>query len=82
MSGYCEHALRIVVKDTGPGFPTQALHQAGRLPLLSRNGGAGIGLLLAFSAVERLGGCIALDNPAGGGAQVSIELPITGQAGQ
>ena len=80
--GWNAAGLRIVIKDSGPGFPAQVLRQAGRAPLTTRNGGAGIGLLLAFSAIERLGGRIALDNPAEGGARVSIELPIASPAEQ
>lgn len=68
--------LTILIADGGPGFPAQVLRQAGRVPLPAGHGRAGIGLLLAFSAIERLGGRIALDNPAGGGGRVSIELPI------
>jgi two-component system sensor histidine kinase RegB len=75
-----ESKLRIVIKDGGPGFPSQVLRQAGSVPLSTRNGGAGIGLLLAFSAIERLGGHIVLNNPSGGGGLVSIELPIASQA--
>ena len=71
---------RIVIRDGGPGFPVDVLRQAGRAPLPARNGGAGIGLLLAFSAIERLGGRIALDNPAGGGGRVTIELPTAHSA--
>ncbi len=67
--------LRIVITDAGPGFPAQVLRQAGRAPLSARNGGAGIGLLLAFSTVERMGGRIVLDNPTEGGGRVTIELP-------
>lgn len=80
--GWDAARLRIVIRDSGPGFPVQVLRQAGRAPLTARSGGAGIGLLLAFSAIERLGGRIALDNPAEGGARVSIELPIARQAVQ
>ena len=71
--------LKIVIRDAGPGFPVQVLRQAGRRPLSPRQGGAGIGLLLAFAAVERLGGRIVLDNPGDGGGRVSIELPIAGR---
>lgn len=68
--------LRIAVVDAGPGFPDDVLRLAGQAPLASGKGGAGIGLLLAFSAIERLGGRIVLANAPDGGASASIELPI------
>jgi two-component system sensor histidine kinase RegB len=74
--GWDEALLRIVITDGGPGFADEVLRQAGRAPLPARGGGAGIGLLLAFSAIERLGGRIMLDNAPGGGGRASIELPI------
>lgn len=76
-----ETRLMLTIRDTGPGFPVEVLRQAGRVALPSSHGGAGIGLLLAFSAIERLGGRIALDNPVDGGGRVSIELPIAADIG-
>jgi two-component system sensor histidine kinase RegB len=73
--------LVIVIRDGGPGFAADVLRQAGRAPLPARSGGAGIGLLLAFSAVERLGGRIVLDNPVGGGGRATIELPVADLGG-
>lgn len=78
--GWDENKLRIMIRDSGPGFPGQVLRQAGQESLPPRNGGAGIGLLLAFAAVERLGGRLVLDNPSDGGGRVSIELPVVRQA--
>jgi two-component system sensor histidine kinase RegB len=74
--GWDDATLRIAVTDAGPGFPAEVLQGAGQGPLTSRKGGAGIGLLLAFSAIERLGGRIVLANLQGRGASASIELPI------
>ena len=70
--------LRLTISDAGPGFDTEVLRRGGCVALPASQGGAGIGLLLAFSAVERCGGRIALDNPPAGGARVSIELPLAG----
>ena len=75
-----EAKLRIVIKDGGPGFSDEVLCEAGRAPLAAPSGGAGIGLLLAFAAIERLGGRITLDNPPPGGGRVSIELPVACRA--
>jgi two-component system sensor histidine kinase RegB len=73
--------LTISIRDGGPGFPVEVLRQAGRVPLPASNGGAGIGLLLAFSAIERLGGRIVLDNSPAGGGRASIELPLARSVG-
>ena len=70
--------LRLTICDAGPGFAAEALRRGGREALPASHGGAGIGLLLAFSAVEHCGGSIALDNPPAGGARVRIELPLAG----
>ena len=68
--------LKIAVSDGGPGFSDKVLRLAGQAPLATGSGGAGIGLLLAFSAIERMGGRILLDNPPGGGGRACIDLPI------
>jgi two-component system sensor histidine kinase RegB len=72
-------ALTAEVADRGPGFPAPVLAQAGRGPLVSTTGGAGIGLLLAYAAISRLGGRLLLENR--GGAVARIELPLGSGAG-
>lgn len=67
--------LRIMVRDQGPGFDPHILQRGGREALPATAGGAGIGLLLSFSAVERAGGRVELDNPPEGGARACIDLP-------
>ena len=67
--------IRLAVRDRGAGYGTEILRRGGREALPASRGGAGIGLLLAFSAVERGGGRIELDNPPEGGARARIQLP-------
>jgi two-component system, sensor histidine kinase RegB len=67
--------LRIAVHDGGPGFPDEILHNAGGVPVAGTGQGAGIGLWLTRSAVERLGGCLRLENAAKGGV-AEIDLPL------
>jgi two-component system sensor histidine kinase RegB len=71
--------LAIEIDDSGPGFPPDVLARGGREALAAAHGGAGIGLMLAFAAVERHGGRITLRNPAGGGACARIELPFAAE---
>jgi two-component system sensor histidine kinase RegB len=70
-----EDQVDVAIRDRGPGYPAEILRCGGREPIIASGGGAGIGLLLAFSAVERGGGGIELDNPPDGGARTRIRLP-------
>lgn len=67
--------LRIVVCDSGTGFPPEVLRCCGAQPVLPEGEGAGIGLWLTRAAVERLGGRMILENSATGGRAI-IELPL------
>ena len=70
-----ERALRIVVRDRGPGFPPDILHRCGAQPLPAVADGSGIGLWLTRAAVERRGGRLMLENGTPGGI-ATIELPL------
>lgn len=69
-------ALHMSLRDQGPGFPPEVIAAAGRNFLATRHEGGGIGLFLAFSALERHGGSIELANPEEGGAEVRLYLPL------
>ena len=72
----------VAISDSGPGIP------ANELPLLferffrgssARRGevpGAGLGLAICRVLVEGQGGSIGVSSPEGGGATVSIRLPL------
>ncbi|MBS0354963.1 MAG: HAMP domain-containing histidine kinase [Proteobacteria bacterium] len=71
-----DDALLIRVLDCGPGMPAALRPRAGREALDSRNEGLGIGLLLAFGAVERCGGQIRFAPRPGGGTEATLTLPL------
>lgn len=76
---YCtwsEDVLDLLVQDLGPGFPPEVLEAAGRNVLNTKHQGSGIGLYLAFSAIERHGGSLRLANRTEGGAQARVLLPL------
>lgn len=68
--------LRVKVSDDGPGFPDEVLRQAGKATLPAHANGSGIGLFLAYAAVERLGGRLILENLPEGGGLARVELPL------
>lgn len=69
--------LCIVVSDRGPGFSAPVLKQIGT-PYQSTKGrpGGGLGLFLSMNVARTLGGTVVARNLEGGGAEVTITLPL------
>ncbi len=70
-----EHAI-IRIRDFGSGLPPELIDFAGKQPVVSKKRGLGVGLFLAYSTINRLGGKIKLFNNESGGASVEISLPL------
>ncbi|MCA9239408.1 MAG: HAMP domain-containing histidine kinase, partial [Planctomycetales bacterium] len=69
--------LRISVRDSGAGMPQAVLARAGEPFFTTKEpgNGMGLGLFLARSVVERLGGSIQIDSAAKRGTTVVVRLP-------
>lgn len=67
--------VKVVVGDTGPGFPGEALDRAVEPLFSTRPGGTGLGLAIADRIVRAHGGRLDLDNAPDGGARVTVWLP-------
>lgn len=72
-------ALILEIRDRGPGFAPDASRQAGRALFTTKadTGGLGIGLLLAYSTISRLGGRVDVYSRAGGGTTTRIRLDLS-----
>jgi len=75
-----DHRLRIVVTDSGPGFAGDVLERAFE-PFARADGGregdgAGLGLTIVRAVAEAHGGSATARNLEGGGAAVTLDLPI------
>lgn len=68
--------VNIKIRDFGPGLPSELINFAGKQPVISKKRGLGVGLFLAYSTINRLGGKINLYNSESGGACVEITLPL------
>ena len=69
--------LSLVVSDHGPGFAPEVLERLGRPYTSTKDGaGRGLGLFLVTNVVRKLGGTVAAANRPGGGAIVSLSLPL------
>ena len=67
--------VELKVWDNGPGFPPKLLAQLFEPYVTTKEKGTGLGLAIVKRIVEEHGGTVRAENPAGGGAQVIVELP-------
>lgn len=69
--------LTVEIRDRGEGVAPDVLDRAGRSPLSTKPEGQGVGLMIANSALERLGGRVTLSNRVEGGACTTVLLPLS-----
>jgi two-component system sensor histidine kinase RegB len=69
-------ALVIQVLDRGPGIAPQLRERLGKGRIAASGRGNGVGLFIANSAIERLGGTVRLFDRKLGGTRVQVELPV------
>ena len=68
----------ITIRDDGPGFPAGVLARVGAPWNSSRSsegGHRGLGIFIASTLIESLGGSILYGNRKAGGGEVTINLP-------
>ncbi|HZP88128.1 MAG TPA: ATP-binding protein [Burkholderiales bacterium] len=69
------------VSDNGPGFPPDILARAFEPYVTTKAKGTGLGLAIVKKIVEEHHGSIEIANLPGGGAQVTVWLPVFGPNG-
>lgn len=77
---WTQDTLTMSVVDDGPGFPPDILAKLGEPYITTRraepgHGGLGLGVFIAITLIERLGGSVTFDNASAGGALVTLTLP-------
>jgi nitrogen fixation/metabolism regulation signal transduction histidine kinase len=74
-------AIEIKVLDNGPGFVRDIVHQAFEPYVTSKPKGTGLGLAIVKKLIEEHGGQITARNREQGGAEISILIPTSVEAG-
>jgi two-component system sensor histidine kinase RegB len=71
--------LLLTVEDDGPGMPPEVLEHATEPFFSTREAGAGmgLGLFLASSVVDQLGGRLELESHVGNGTRAALVLPAS-----
>lgn len=68
--------LQLIISDDGPGIAEDVRQRLGHAPLPRREGGGlGLGLYLAITTLERLGGSVEFQARSPGGTRVKVDLP-------
>jgi len=68
--------LRLSVLDRGGGIAGDVQKRLGRDVVSTRGEGRGMGLVLAYAAIERCGGQLDLTKREGGGTVAKVSLPL------
>jgi len=71
-----EGKWQFTIRDYGKGFTLKKLNELGVKPVNSEQG-FGMAVFLSHASLERLGGKLALTNHQGGGALVTLSVPIS-----
>jgi two-component system sensor histidine kinase HydH len=75
-----ERRVVLVVRDTGPGVPPEALDRMFNPFFTTRPTGTGLGLAIVHRIVDAHGGSVAVSNRLEGGAQLELALPAPAPA--
>jgi two-component system, NtrC family, sensor histidine kinase PilS len=70
-----EHAVRLQIRDNGPGIPEEVRERLFQPFVSGRSGGSGLGLAIVQRAVEAHRGLVLVDSSAGSGTTFTIFLP-------
>jgi two-component system sensor histidine kinase RegB len=79
-AGVHDDSLVIAVSDRGPGFSAHQIDSVGKPVRSAKGAGHGMGLFLAANVARKLGGHLEVANREGGGARVSLVVPLTAPA--
>ncbi len=67
---------RVTVTDSGPGFSPEAREHIFQLLYTSKSGGVGLGMSIVRDTLRSLGGQVTIGDAPGGGAVVTLTLPL------
>jgi two-component system, NtrC family, sensor histidine kinase PilS len=70
-----EHAVRLQIRDNGPGIPEEVRERLFQPFVSGRSGGSGLGLAIVQRAVEAHRGLVLVESGPGSGTTFTIFLP-------
>ena len=76
LSKLCDAYIKIEVKDNGPGFPKEKIHQMIKPFETSKTKGTGLGLAIVNNVVRAHNGSFSIETDTGKGVKATLLLPI------
>ncbi len=76
ITGWRGDSVRLIFRDTGPGFTPAAFAQHTELFFSEKEGGMGIGLSVTAEILKAHGGALVVANAPEGGAVVTVQFPL------
>jgi len=73
-----DEALRLTVRDDGPGMEADVARRAVEPFFTTREGAAGLGLSQAHAFARQSGGALSIESAPGAGTAVTLDLPAAG----
>jgi len=73
--GHLDHAVRLEIRDDGPGIPEEIRERVFEPFVSGRPGGSGLGLAIVQRAVEAHRGLVLVDSKPGAGTAFTVLLP-------
>ncbi len=70
------NSIELTIRDNGPGIPADILGTLFEPGVTRKSKGSGLGLAIVKKIVEEHGGVVKAENNPGGGACVSLRLPL------
>ncbi len=77
---WSDDSFTLEIRDYGDGVSADAAMRIGKAFFTTKQEGRGLGLFLANTTLERLGGKVRLVNRSGGGATTEVSFPLAGSA--
>jgi signal transduction histidine kinase len=75
VEGARDEDARIEIRDTGKGMSAEELARVGTPFFTTREGGTGLGVVLARAVIAQHGGAVTYASDAGRGTRVTVQLP-------
>ncbi|SDN80157.1 ATP-binding protein [Alkalicoccus daliensis] len=73
-----ERKNKVIIKvtDSGSGMNAEEISRIGKPYYSTKKEGTGLGMLMVYSTIDKLGGTVAIDSTPGKGTRITLTIPV------